>query len=155
MVYKCPVSVHLSIDPSVCLSSVNMWHRNLKATYPNFMKLNTCIVVSYDGQMICILLVKIRFKLFDLRHFVTKIGVCFFHMSHCISKTILDYGLKLYTCLCYIHLKICILFGDDSKFYFWVIEYFVKQGSVFLHVALYLKNNLWLLLKTLHTSLLY
>ena len=49
MVYKCPVSVCLSVR----LSGVNMSHRNLRTTYPNFMKLN--IVVSYDGQMICIL----------------------------------------------------------------------------------------------------
>ena len=45
MVYKCPVSVRLS--------GVNMSQINLRTTYPNFMKLN--IVVSYDGQMICIL----------------------------------------------------------------------------------------------------
>ena len=35
-----------------------------------------------------------------------------------ISKTIYDYCLKLYTLLCFINLKICIHFGDDSKFYF-------------------------------------
>ena len=46
-------SVCLSFHLSVCLSSVNMLHHNLRMTYPNFMKLN--IVVSYDGQMICIL----------------------------------------------------------------------------------------------------
>ena len=62
-------------------------------------------------------------------------------MSRRISKTIYDYCFKLYTLLCYINLKICILFGDDSKLYFGVIEYFVKQGRFFLHVAPYLKNN--------------
>ena len=36
-------------------------------------------------------------------------------------------------------------------FYLKVIEFFVKKG-VFSHGALYLKNNLRLLLKTLHTS---
>ena len=42
MVYKCQASVRRQhVD---C---------NLRTTYPNFMKLN--IVVSYDGQMICIL----------------------------------------------------------------------------------------------------
>ena len=48
--------------PSVCLSGVNMSHRNLRTTYPNFMKLQ--IVVSYDGQMICILFGENKIKTF-------------------------------------------------------------------------------------------
>ena len=48
-------------------------------------------------------------------------------MSRRISKTIYDYCLKLYTLLCYINLKICILFGFDSKFYFSDIQFFVKK----------------------------
>ena len=59
-------------------------------------------------------------------------------MSRHISKTIYDYCLKLYTLLCYINLKICILFGDDSFLYFRVIEFFVKKRGFFSHVALYL-----------------
>ena len=50
-------------------------------------------------------------------------------MSRRISKTILDYGSKLYTLLCYINLKICILFGFDSKFYFSDIQFFVKKKT--------------------------
>ena len=48
-------------------------------------------------------------------------------MLHCIIKTIIDYCLKLYTLLSYINLKICIFFGDDSKCYFRIFEFFVKK----------------------------
>ena len=58
--------------------------------------------------------------------FITKTGVCFFHMSRRISKTIYDYCLTLYTLLSYVNLKICILFGYDSKFY---IEFYVKKNK--------------------------
>ena len=51
-----------SICLSVCLSGINMSHRNLRMTYPNIMKLN--IVVSYDGQMISILFGENKIKTF-------------------------------------------------------------------------------------------
>ena len=52
-------------------------------------------------------------------------------MSRRISKTIYDYCLKFYTLLSYINLKICILFGFDSKFYFRDIEFFVQKKGGF------------------------
>ena len=93
--------------------------------------LYTFILISYNNLNICILFGDdSKFHFCVIEYFVKK-GEVFFYMSRCISKTIYDYCLKLYTLLCYINLKICILFGDDSKFYFWVIEYFVKKGRVF------------------------
>ena len=72
-------------------------------------------------------LLKIRLRLFEFWDFVTKTGVWFFHMLRRISKTIYDFCLKLYTLPSYINLKISILFGDESKFYFTVIVFFVKK----------------------------
>ena len=71
-------------------------------------------------------------------------------MGRRISKIIYDYCFKLYTLLCYINLKICILFGFDLKFYFSNIYFFVKKktGWGVSHVLPCLKNNIWLLLKT-------
>ena len=75
-------------------------------------------------------------------------------MSRRISKIIYGYCLKLYTLLCYINLKIRILFGDDSKFYFWVIEYFVKKEEVVFTCRAVSQKQFMILLKTLHFVIL-
>ena len=76
-------------------------------------------------------------------------------MSCRISKMIYDYCLNLYTLLCYINLKICILFGDDSKFFFWVIEYFVKKGVVFFYMLRHISITIYDFCFKLYTLLCY